>query len=492
MPNSQPYGKCIRANGIAPALAICVCLPDEAAAHALMQRYDLPVPLAHFVGGSVAAVALSFVVAAHFHRSRIAPRVPEHLFRPGRGGRAFVTVLGAASVAIAVFLVAAGGMGMQHPMRNITPVAIWVIWWVGLVLVAALVVDPWPALNPWAAVARVVERLSAGARWRRVSYPRWLESWPAVLLFAVFAWMELVWPARQKPAALSCAILAYTLLTFMAMAVFGRDIWLARGETFTKVYGIFGRFAPIGLSAAGGATLRLPGAGLMSSPPADASTTTFILLMLSTVTFDGLLETPLWRGIAKAALESEAFLSLPAALGAHPYVILATLGLGGFAAAFATLYLAACVAMSAMVGGKRGPQGAAASELARHFVWSLVPIAIAYHLAHYLSYLLIAGQLIFPLASDPLGWGWDLFGTRSWRIRLDVVGPRFLWWMSVIAIVVGHVFAVWIAHVQALRRFDSRGVALRSQVPVIALMIAYTASSLWILAQPITEPPGRG
>jgi hypothetical protein len=471
------------------ALAIGALLPGAAAAHAMMRRYDLPVPLGLFVGGSVAAVALSFVVAAVVLRSPAARSVPTLSFRPGRTARAFGTGLGAIALALLVLLIAAGFAGAQHPLRNITPVAVWVVWWVGFAFVAALVVDPWPALNPWAAAARAAERLSGTAGAARLPLPRWVESWPAVVFLAVFSWMELIWPLREKPAALSTAIVAYTLLTIAAMVLFGREAWLARGEVFAVVFGIFGRFAPIRARPSGGLSLGPPATGLVSSEPADASTTAFVLLMLSAVTFDGLLETPLWRAVAEVGLRSETLQLLAAALGVHPNVALATLGLAGFAAGFAALYLGTCLGMSAMVGGRRGPQGAPASELARRFVWSLVPISIAYHLAHYLSYLLVAGQLIFPLASDPFGWGWDLFGTRGWRVRLDVVGPRFLWWASVIAIVTGHVFAVWIAHLHALRRFAAPAVALRSQIPMVALMIAYTAASLWILAQPITEPP---
>jgi hypothetical protein len=481
--------KSVRNSRFVTALAIGALVPGEAAAHALMRRYDLPVPLAHFVGGSVAAVALSFIVAAVVLRSAAAQRVPTLSFRPGRTARAFGNGLGAVSLALLALLIAAGLIGAQHPVRNITPVAVWVVWWVGFAFVAALVVDPWPALNPWAAAARAVERLSGAAGGYRLPMPRRLESWPAVALFALFSWMELVWPLREKPAALSAAILAYTLLTFAAMVLFGREAWLACGEVFAKLYGIFGRFAPVRAGPSGGLALGPPAAGLVSSGPADASTATFVLLMLSAVTFDGLLETPLWRAAAEAGIRSETLQHMAAALGGHPDVVIATLGLAGFAVGFATLYLATCLTMSAMVGGRRGPHGASAPELARTFVWSLVPISIAYHLAHYLSYLLVAGQLIFPLASDPFGWGWDLFGTRGWRVRLDVVGPRFLWWTSVIAIVTGHVFAVWIAHLHALRRFAAPAVALRSQVPMVVLMIAYTAGSLWILAQPITEPP---
>ena len=128
-------------------------------------------------------------------------------------------------------------------------------------------------------------------------------------------------------------------------------------------------------------------------------------------------------------------------------------------------------------------------EIAGFFVFSLVPIAIAYHLAHYLSYLIVAGQLIIPLASDPFGIGWNIFGTAGYRIDISIVGAKFVWYTAVIAIVVGHVFAVGVAHFVALRVFETAGAALRSQYPYLVLMVAYTMVSLWILSQPIVGGP---
>jgi hypothetical protein len=43
-----------------------------------------------------------------------------------------------------------------------------------------------------------------------------------------------------------------------------------------------------------------------------------------------------------------------------------------------------------------------------------VPIALAYHLAHYFAYLFVQGQRIVPLLSDPFGRGWDLLGTTDY------------------------------------------------------------------------------
>ena len=128
-------------------------------------------------------------------------------------------------------------------------------------------------------------------------------------------------------------------------------------------------------------------------------------------------------------------------------------------------------------------------EIAGLFVLSLVPIAIAYHLAHYLSYLLVAGQLVIPIASDPFGLGWNLFASAGYKTDIAIIGAKTVWYTAVIAIVLGHVFAVWVAHIVALQVFDGARRALQSQYPFLVLMVLYTMVSLWILAQPIVANP---
>ena len=127
------------------------------------------------------------------------------------------------------------------------------------------------------------------------------------------------------------------------------------------------------------------------------------------------------------------------------------------------------------------------AEIAGHFVLSLVPIAIAYHLEHSLSFLLINGQALITLMSDPLGRGWDLFGTRTHEIDIGIVDARFVWNAAVIAIVAGHIAGLVVAHAAALRLFRDRRTAFLSQVPMAALMVGYTMFSLWVLSQPVME-----
>jgi hypothetical protein len=202
----------------------------------------------------------------------------------------------------------------------------------------------------------------------------------------------------------------------------------------------------------------------------------FVLLLLSTVTFDGFTATPAW-----ARLDGALYAAL-APLGDARLTVIGTLGLLAFPVLFVLVYLGFARWMAWMADDELST-----GAVARLFVLSLVPIAIAYHLAHYFTYLLIQGQLLVRLASDPLGFGWNLFGTARYRPDIGLVGARAVWYTAVVAIVLGHVIAVYVAHVVALREFRDRRAALRSQLPMLVLMVGYTVVSLWIIAQPIVE-----
>ena len=107
--------------------------------------------------------------------------------------------------------------------------------------------------------------------------------------------------------------------------------------------------------------------------------------------------------------------------------------------------------MSAVTAG-----GCSPLAMARSFAFTLVPIAIGYHLAHYLTFLLVQGQYIIPLLSDPFGWGWNLFGTAGYRVDIAIVGARFSWYAAVLAILIGHIAAVYLAHRKAMRVLGAR------------------------------------
>ena len=195
---------------------------------------------------------------------------------------------------------------MQSPLKNIAPVMVWAIWWVGMAYISALLGDLWALVNPldtlfvWAeavyARIRPGRKLAIGLR-----YPDAIGAWPAVALFLAFVWMELVWEHSDTPAYLATAMLAYSALTWLGMLLFGRAQWLHHGEVFTLVFGLLARFAPTEVreSGSGGRALNLRpyGVGLLTREPVPASIVVLVLAMLAAVCFDGFMETPLWASI---------------------------------------------------------------------------------------------------------------------------------------------------------------------------------------------------
>lgn len=361
---------------------------------------------------------------------------------------------------------------MQDPYRNLITTMVWVTWWVGFAFVCALVGDLWAAANPFLFLTFPP----------RLKYPLWLGAWPAVLLFFGFAWAELVWHDKDVPAYLAGVVLGYAVLTWAAMAFFGTHAWLKNGEAFSIAFGVLGRFAP--LHAQGGTLrVRAPGVGLLADERVPVSIAVFVLLMLSSVTCDGFFETPLMRSLETAALSSAPLASAlftASEWGLDESQLIAAATLAAFPLIFVAAFWLTAWAM-VRVSGKPLP----VTEAACAFVLTLVPIAVAYHLAHYFSLLVTAGQFMIPLVSDPFGFGWNLFGSRGYKVDLGAVSPYVFWYGAVILIVTGHVIAVVLAHVAALRLFGSARAAAASQVPMVALMVAYTMVSLWILAQPV-------
>ena len=391
------------------------------------------------------------------------------------------------SVAVFAFLVAAGLFGTQeYPLANILPAFVWIAWWVGLGFVCALLGNVWPALNPWAAVPAL---LPEGLRWRTVHpMPSWMGVWPAVFLYLCFSWAELVWPNNTAPASLASAILIYSAVTWAGMTRYGIEPWLRCGETFSVVFGLFGRFAPLARTAQGRLMLQHYGSGLAGGEKVPVSMVVLVVTLLATVSFDGFLHTPVWARFYAAASHGLYDLGWTQLLGnTGARTLIFTTGLVLAPLCFVALFLGTCAMMARLASRGEGAQRGA-MDVASSYVLTLVPIAIAYHLAHYLLLLMIEGQRLYGHISDPFGVGWDLFGTAGVTPDPTVVDARFLWLFSLFVIVAGHVIAVWLAHLAAHRTAGHGGRALvAAQLPMLFLMVGYTIFSLWIIGQPIVE-----
>jgi hypothetical protein len=197
-----------------------------------------------------------------------------------------------------------------------------------------------------------------------------------------------------------------------------------------------------------------------------------LAVIIGTVTFDGLQEGAFYAGIAVDVDDA-----LDGALGANGARMLTdSLGLGIVFALLYGFYRLGCEGVALLVPGQR------ARDVAPAFVHTLVPIGVAYVGAHYVTLLLLEGQGIASLLSDPLGEGWDLFGTRDLGIDFTLVGATIAWYMQVAFVVAGHVTGLALAHDRALVRTPDPRDAARSQIVMLTVMVGLTCLALWLLA----------
>ncbi len=500
--------------------------------HGFGERYDLPLPLSYFAAAGASAVILSFVVVGLFVRAEGGPgSYPRfNLFRyaPVRFVLTvpFLWAARVASVFLFFLIIATGLFGSDRPVNNLTPTFVWIIWWVGMGFVVSLLGNLWAAINPWSIIFDAAEflyhKIRPAAEWEMSlgwEYAERLGVWPSVALFFAFVWVENALPESAAPSLLAWLIAAYSLLTLGGMYLFGKHQWLRHGEVFSVVYSFLTRFSitetrtmapevcrqcsspacqkrqPAGEcvdcyecfrhAEAKEFNLRPPAIGLNAGGEFALPTgmTALVILVLATVTFDGFSDTPEWAAALGLALEQTPGLTSPYFNG---LALANTLGLLAFPLAFAAIYWGFSALMGWVVkrAGGSSPDPAA---LMAAFCFSLAPIALAYHFAHYLGFLLIQGQLIIPLASDPFGFGMDWFGTAGYTVNIAITNARFIWFFAVTSIVTGHIVAVYLAHLRASAIYRHRQLAWRSQLPMLGLMVIYTVVSLWIISRPITE-----
>ncbi|HZP11919.1 MAG TPA: hypothetical protein VFB36_05815 [Nevskiaceae bacterium] len=436
--------------------------PLSAAAHGFGALYNLPVPLWLYGWGASSALVLSFFVVAFFATSSTAAP----LSRRSDDALPRLRPLGAAiGVVLLLLCIATGLFGNRDPYRNFSMTFFWVVFALGCLYLAALVGDFWAAINPWRLLTRPFDRA-------RVRYPERFGDWPAAALYVGFVAFELF--NHGKPSTLGAMLLGYTVLNMAGVATIGASAWFTHCELFSVLFRLAGKMA-------------LRGQALYRERPASVATLTFALAMLSTTVFDGLRATQWWVNLfwrdggfvanlagtrpilAYADLRSWFIAWESFWLVASPFLYL-----GAYLAAIATAKL--------ITRNHRSIR-----ELALDFGYTLLPIALVYNLTHYATLILTQGTKIVSLASDPFGWGWNLLGTAH-SLRAPILpGMGVVWHTQVALIVIGHIASVYCAHLVALRIFPTRRAALVSQLPMLALMVAFTVAGLWILAQPLTE-----
>ncbi|MDH4335056.1 MAG: hypothetical protein OEW24_07345 [Chloroflexota bacterium] len=498
-----------RLSRLAPALVGASLLgaigADRVDAHALGQVFTLPVPLTLYLAAAAAAVAASFVVAVVLVRP--AGSVPSYGTRP-----IGVDTARALSVALQVLglLWWFGAIVAGLLVDSISPlpaILVWILLWVGLPIVTVVFGNPWPSLSPFRTLFGLLERGARLAGFNRLDvglrYPAALARWPAVALLFGAVWSELILPDRITPGVIAALLSWYTVLTMAGMTLFGRAGWLRNVELFEVYLGWFGRVGPVGrrvvapeicqgcgeactpercvdcpecaVVAESGerrAELRPWFTGLTEVIRGGWSDAAFIVLALAAVSYDGLSETSVWGSVMNPLFDA----LFPIVGGLNTVLVAQTLGLLLLWLIFLAAFTVGAALTRAMHDADHpaAPVGATAATYAA----TLLPIAGGYLIAHYLT-LIIQGVVWVPIIlADPLA---------STAPPLDWIPISGVWYLSVGAIVAGHIAAVVLAHRLALR--DSPGRPVLAGLPLVVLMIGYTVFSLWIIAQPITLEP---
>lgn len=453
--------------------------------HGFGPRYDLPISTALYLYAAGGVVFISFVLVVLFAGDRVGPKAVEYPRRPvgwlvpvarSPWPRIVGGVIGVFGL---VATVVTGLFGSANAFYNPSEYIVWILFWAMLVIASGLVGNLFQFLNPWTAIHDLL------ARFVRVRPPLELPAvgvWPAAAAYLAFACLELTTGLAIRPQVVAISAVVYTVVTVAGMFMFGRDEWLDHCEAFSILFGVIARFSPIEAERdeTGRVTavyIRPWGVGLLKPSPSGWDRVVFVILMLSTLAFDGISATPAWQDFT-VALKSY---WLP--LGSFGLFAVRTFGLLLLTVAFLLVFVSFMEAVIYL-----GQRRVDVKTTVTSFALTLVPIALVYNAAHNYSYILVQSQYLVPLLNDPLAKGWHLWpAVASFKPNFALAQASTVWYADIVLIVLGHVIAVFLSHLRAGERFRTAQRALLSQYPMLLLMVLYTMTSLWILAQPITK-----
>lgn len=446
-----------------------------------------------------------------------------------------------------VALIVVGLVGSQAPGRNIAPVLTWNIWWIGLIFLVLFAGNLWCFMCPWTAIPDWFSRLSLtkatkirtlGKRWPKAK----LMMWPAIVLFAAVTWLEIAFDAANRPWLTSALGIFMVVLSWALLAVYERkamcryvcfvgrvsgqyslmgmlelrrrDPEQCRTGCTTKdcFHGREGAGLPCPTHEYMGAmnenqfctlctecvkscphdnialNVRSSGADVLHPHRSKTDEAYLAILVFIVSAFHGAAMVPLWmewegalRGwIVDAQVECFGRDVLGFA-GSSGGTMTFTLMMAACIIVPGVLYWALCRAMRLASGRTDVPT----RVLFVRFAYSLLPIALFYHLAHNATHVFYEWSKLRRLISDPLGWDHDFFGTAKAPLSA-LWSPESIWYLQVGLVIVGHIYGIMVAKREAGRVYrGDRKAALRAHIVMLVGMIAMSLLSLWLLAQPM-------
>ena len=502
------------------AFLICQSKCLTARAHGFGERYDLPVPMSWIIVRSCLVVAFTFLISVKWSDTQFLKRFDALLdinyleVEVSHHPTLINIAMAVFSCLLLLLCFCTATWGSEDALMNFAPTFIWIIWWIGCSFCVVIFGNIWPNIDPWRSMYRFVAILfkshsspsinpkKSGLSNLNLKYPGSLGYWPCVLGLLTWCGLEIIYPIASMPRQLSFFIAAYSLWTWMGMLCFGLEAWCQKADVFSIYFRHLASlhylsrrnkksFSSNAINVSDVLTTQHLG---QSSIP--LSQIAFVIAMIASVLFDGLHAGPMWLTFESTLHKFNFFMT-----DVNGYRT-GVCGLFLVWITFLIIYLGICqctVYTSRLLfkNQKKSIASQLHSEInflstAYIFLKSLLPIAFAYLIAHNFSSLFIQGQNIIALASDPFGRMWNLFGTANYYPDITLVDAKMTWYVATFSIVIGHVVSVFIGHQASLTWSNLSGQVIPTNriwilnLPMTLLMIAFTALSLSIIAEPLT------
>lgn len=443
---------------------------QRASAHPISRtRFAAPIPLPFLFGGAGVTVAIT---AAWLGVTERPPAAFEHQWVLTRISPASASLLRTiARVGFLVVVVGAivhGLVGPQVRAENVATVVVWPLWLNGVGLLAILAGSPWRVLSPWRTLYTFLTWLEQDEIALLGEYPEWVGTWPALVGYVIgIGILGNLSVLPRSPRLTVGLVLSYTLVMLVGGILFG-GTWFRRADTLAVLYRVFGRAAPfqVQLTEDDGyvVTARSPWQAC-TTPVRSIGMVVFVIATVYTISFDGFTSTPEFQTVLFGTREL---------LGVGPAVKVGLYlgGLVGFIGGFLLISaLTEVLATETRMGWV---------EAARVFAPTVIPITVAYEVAHNYPYVLRNLGQFLTITTDLL----SVAGSPSVTLLGWLSLPIF-WGSQVVLIIAGHIIAVVAAHLVAVHRYESLDAARRGHLPLVLLMVGYTILSLWIISRPV-------
>ena len=403
--------------------------------HGIINVGDLPIPFNMVLNAAVLTVVVTFVFLKVSWKESILTS-EEKLFstKQSPSGK----ILG---LLVLILLTVPGLINNESAKVSITPLILWVFLWIGVPVLGLLLGDLYAKFNP---LSILVNR---EGRSKNV--------YIASFLFICLTWFELVWTKPGNPRHIGIMFLLLFVVVSLVQKFYKKTI--IEVDPLLVLHHLYSKMkvthkAPVFINLLNNLSNLAQLKGMEY----------FILLMIGTVTYDGLRETTFWFDLFGTRSYETSFSTI-AFLSMNLIVII--------------FYRFACYFAIRVSREKHD-----LNEISLKFGHTMLPIAFAYHVTHYLGLLLFESQTLLYRLNDPLGFGWNLFNAQDTTVDY-FLEPIVLWTFMVIVTLAGHMLSVVLAHDLSVKIFGHQK-SDKTQYIFLFITVALTLQALFVLSVP--------